>query len=304
MDCGICQHVDDRRRATECAYPADGVDKDGCDCCVGSRLVCCNAGLQRHVYRHVDVRGELTAQASEEAAPSSDDIDQTPSEYHGEHELDNAVSSGRDQRAGLALDASILKYLRNVVGNTITSRPLSDRLHEHNEQEATTVRRHRDNLLDHVDERCASQIRNLLAPLCFDCFELFPHRDVGGVGSAEPRQGCQRFAVAIFGREPAWRVGHPKGEDEGYARGNERDGLHEPVLGTGRCHVGVGGVVDEEACSTRLAYMKSRLDNVSPTECEERQQCDHVQADHQPTPPRRRNLCQEERRSHGEGPCT
>lgn len=100
-------------------YPTDGIDEHRGDCSVGCRFIACDGRLEGHVHSHVDVRSQLTAQSSEEAASSTNDVDQTPSEYHGEDQLDNAIGSRRDERAVLAFDARVVELF-----HANTSKPM------------------------------------------------------------------------------------------------------------------------------------------------------------------------------------
>ena len=129
--------VDEGHRA-EADGPANGVDEDGGNSCVGGGFVIRGAGLQTHVGAHVDVRGQLQPEACQGAAASAQVVDKAPSEGESESEFDNTVGARRDQGVVVGY-TGVLENIRDVVRDPIATRPLRDCLHGHEEPEALAI---------------------------------------------------------------------------------------------------------------------------------------------------------------------
>lgn len=94
----------------EADRPPSGVDEDGRNRRVRRALVVA-ALPHRHVHGHVDVSDALQEQPRQHTSTPPDLVHQAPCEHHREHEFDDSVCAGRDQRGVGAFDARVFEDL-------------------------------------------------------------------------------------------------------------------------------------------------------------------------------------------------
>lgn len=113
---------------TQSDRPANSIDEHRCNGGIGRGLVL-RVDPNAHIDSHVYVCGALEEQAAHEADAPTNDVDEAPRENHGEEELERSISARVDQRYIVTADTSISENGGDVVCDSVTARPLGNRLH-------------------------------------------------------------------------------------------------------------------------------------------------------------------------------
>lgn len=155
------------------------------------------ARLQAHVCAHVDVGGELEAQACEGAASAADVVDQAPGESHGEDQLDDPVGARGYERARVAVDSGVLEDGGDVVGYAVASGPLGDGLHGDQQPESLPVVGVELGFFECFPMGNRRQVHRLGPHLRIDAVEFDLDRWVGDFFAAQTSEDGPSFVMPV-----------------------------------------------------------------------------------------------------------